>query len=450
MAENNARMTEGNEVKQILLFMLPLLLSNIFQQVYTMVDSMVVGRFVSSVALGSVGTVGNINFMFLSLCIGLSGGVNVLIAHFYGAEDIRGVKRIIGNSVYVTLISGLLMSLISIVLARPILTLMRVPEANFADALSYMRIVCGATVIVAIYNTSSQILRALGDSKTPLYCVILSSIMNVILDVVFTLGMGWGVVGVAWATVLAQAAAAAGSLLIPLRKNEMFQLCREDFRYSPDLARKICSMGIPLAMQNAMGAINGMITQSIVNSFGSVIMSAYTACGRVEQILAQPYGTLGVAIANFTGQNVGAGKYNRVQSACRKSVIMVEGYAVMILGLSLVCSRQMIGIFMTDPEMIRIGSGGLKIIAVSYFFTGLIYIYKAMLNGAGDTAFAMGNGIIEIIARLLFLFVLVSIPMLGYWGIWLTSIPSAIVAVGLCLARYRAGHWKHRVLNETE
>lgn len=439
------RMTSGNEIKLLLQFMLPLLLGNIFQQIYTLVDSIVVGRFVSAVALGSVGTVSSITFLFLSLCIGLSGGVNVFVAHYFGAEDTNNVKHVIGNSIYVTAITGFGMSILAFVFATPILHLMKVPDANFADALLYMRIVCGATFVSAAYNTVSQILRALGDSRTPLYCVILSSIINVLLDLLFVVVFHWGVAGVAWATVLSQLVATLGSILIPLRKNPYFHLKKEHLKFQPSIVRHINQMGIPLAMQNAMASISGVVTQGIVNSFGSTVMSAYTASTRVEQLLAQPYGSLGVAIANFSGQNIGAAKYDRVESACKKSVLLVEGFTAGICAICFFLNKWLIGLFVTDPAITSVGSTGLIIIAISYFATGLIYIFKAMLNGAGDTVFSMVNGIIEIIARLLFLAILVSIPSIGYWGIWLTAIPSSIFAAGLCIARFRAGKWKKRL-----
>ncbi|MDO4622022.1 MAG: MATE family efflux transporter [Eubacteriales bacterium] len=441
-----SRMTEGSEVKLLLRFMLPLLMGNIFQQIYTMVDSIVVGRFVSSVALGSVGTVSSITFLFLSLCIGLSGGVNVLVAQYFGAGKTANVKQAIGNAVYVTLLTGMTMSILAITLARPILHLMQVPEANFADALLYMRITCGATIVTAIYNTSSQIMCALGDTKTPLICVSVSSVINVVLDLVFVAAFHWGVSGAAWATVISWITATIGAVVIPLRKNEYYQLTGLDLVFSPRIVKKIIRMGIPLALQNAMGSISGVITQGIVNTFGSTVMSAYTACGRVEQILVQPYGTLGVSMASFSAQNIGAGKYDRVRSACRKSIFMVEGFTIAVTAVCFCFGRIFIGMFLTDSTMIEIGYRGLLIIAVSYFATGLVFVFKAMLNGAGDTAFTMFSGIIEIAARVVFLWVLISIPTVGIWGIWITAILSGITAAVLCFARYRQGKWKQRAV----
>ncbi len=435
-------MTAGNETKVILSFMIPLLLGNLFQQVYTLVDSLVVGRFVGTVALGSVGSVGSIQFLLLSLCIGLAGGVNVLIAQLAGAEQEEKVKHAIGNSIYVTLGSGFLISVIAILFAEPILHLMKVPDANFSDALVYMRIVCGGTIVTAVYNTASQILRALGDSKTPFYMIVVSSIVNVILDLIFVLCFHMGVAGVAWATVIAQIISAAGSVLLPLRSNPYFHLSKRHLAVSGNMIRKIMWMGIPLAMQNAMASISGVITQGIVNSFGSTVMAAYTAGSKAEQIFSQPYSSLGVAVANFSGQNIGAGKTERVERACRKMVIITEVFTVILIAVCFLFQKQIIGLFVEDIDVIEIGASGLMLIAISYLATGLVYIFKAMLNGAGDTMFTLVSGIFEIAVRIVVLFTLVSVPKIGSMGIWLAAIPAGIFSAVLCIRRYQKGGWK--------
>ncbi len=438
------RMTEGSEIKNILMFMLPLLIGNIFQQLYNFVDSVVVGRFVSAQALGSVGSVGSVTSLFLALCIGLAGGVNVLTAQYFGSENEEGVKQAIANSIYVTAGAGILMSVISVCFAPMILNWMHVPEENFADALIYMRIVCGSMLITAFYNTVSQILRGLGDAATPLYYVIVASVINVVLDLIFVAIFHWGVAGAAWATVIAQFFATVGSIATAWRKIPQFRLGREHMKIQKKIIKYICRMGIPLAVQNAMNSFAGVIMQSVVNSFGSVIMTAYTASGRVEQLVNQPYGSLGGAVAIFSGQNVGAGKFDRIRRGCRKCVWLVAGFSALMLIVMVVFGHLLIGLFVEEPEIIEIGARGLQITAVSYFFSGLVYTYKAMLNGAGDAEFSLGNGVIEIIARILFILILSSIPAVGYWSVWITAIFSSMLAASLCIWRYRSGKWMRK------
>ena len=192
-------------------------------------------------------------------------------------------------------------------------------------------------------------------------------------------------------------------------------------------------MGIPLAVQNAMNSFAGVIMQSVVNSFGSVIMTAYTASGRVEQLVNQPYGSLGGAVAIFSEQNVGAGKFDRIRRGCRKCVWLVAGFSALMLIVMVVFGHLLIGLFVEEPEIIEIGARGLQITAVSYFFSGLVYTYKAMLNGA-----------IEIVARILFILILSSISAVGYWSVWITAIFSSMLAASLCIWRYRSGKWMRK------
>ena len=316
-------MTKGNEVGLLLRFALPMLVGNIFQQLYNMVDSIIVGKFVGSNALGAVGAVGNLNFLFFSLCLGLASGIGILISQFFGAGKDDYVKKIIANSVYIITISGAVMSIISFVFARPILHLMNTPAENMEDAVIYMQIVCGATVIVAIYNGISSILRALGDSKTPLIFLIVSSFINVGLDLLFVLVFHWGVAGAAWATVIAQFISAIGSILFALSRNPYLRLEKRHFTVDNDIIKKSFQIGLPVAGQNAMIAFSCVALQSVVNNYGATVMAAYTATSRVEQLVQQPFGSLGTAVSTFAGQNVGAGKYDRVstswnkESACR-------------------------------------------------------------------------------------------------------------------------------------
>ena len=212
-------------------------------------------------------------------------------------------------------------------------------------------------------------------------------------------------------------------------------------KFSPNIVRKICWMGIPLAAQNALGSVSGVICQSVVNSFGSTVMSAYTAASRVEQLVSQPYSTMGVAVANFAGQNVGAGKFERVKTACRKCVYLVIGFSAVMFFVMLFFGRLIIGWFVEDASVIDIGARGLLIMSTAYFFMGLVFIYKAMLNGAGDAVFSMGNGVIEVGARLILIFGLTSISAMGYWGIWWMNVFSSMLASMLCVLRYRGGKW---------
>ena len=435
-------MTKGNEVGLLLRFALPMLVGNIFQQLYNMVDSIIVGKFVGSNALGAVGAVGNLNFLFFSLCLGLASGIGILISQFFGAGKDDYVKKIIANSVYIITISGAVMSIISFVFARPILHLMNTPAENMKDAVIYMQIVCGATVIVAIYNGISSILRALGDSKTPLIFLIVSSFINVGLDLLFVLVFHWGVAGAAWATVIAQFISAIGSILFALSRNPYLRLEKRHFTIDNDIIKKSFQIGLPVAGQNAMIAFSCVALQSVVNNYGATVMAAYTATSRVEQLVQQPFGSLGTAVSTFAGQNVGAGKYDRVSTSCKKSTLIVLVFSFMIIAVMFLFGDPIVRLFVNEPDVIEIGARGLRITSFMYFALGMIYITRGMLNGVGDAAYAMINGLTEVVGRIGFAYLLMSIPAVGMWGVWYTNGLTWILAGAAGIIRFFQGKWK--------
>lgn len=435
-------MTKGNEVGLLLRFALPMLVGNIFQQLYNMVDSIIVGKFVGSNALGAVGAVGNLNFLFFSLCLGLASGIGILISQFFGAGKDDYVKKIIANSVYIITISGAVMSIISFVFARPILHLMNTPAENMEDAVIYMQIVCGATVIVAIYNGISSILRALGDSKTPLIFLIVSSFINVGLDLLFVLVFHWGVAGAAWATVIAQLISAIGSILFALSRNPYLRLEKRHFTVDNDIIKKSFQIGLPVAGQNAMIAFSCVALQSVVNNYGATVMAAYTATSRVEQLVQQPFGSLGTAVSTFAGQNVGAGKYDRVSTSCKKSTLIVLVFSLMMIAVMFLFGDPIVRLFVNEPDVIEIGARGLRITSFMYFALGMIYITRGMLNGVGDAAYAMINGLTEVVGRIGFAYLLMAIPAVGMWGVWYTNGLTWILAGAAGIIRFFQGKWK--------
>lgn len=435
-------MTKGNEVGLLLRFALPMLVGNIFQQLYNMVDSIIVGKFVGSNALGAVGAVGNLNFLFFSLCLGLASGIGILISQFFGAGKDDYVKKIIANSVYIITISGAIMSIISCIFARPILHLMNTPAENMEDAVIYMQIVCGATVIVAIYNGISSILRALGDSKTPLIFLIVSSFINVGLDLLFVLVFHWGVAGAAWATVIAQFVSAIGSILFALKRNPYLKLEKRHFIVDNDIIKKSFQIGLPVAGQNAMIAFSCVALQSVVNNYGATVMAAYTATSRVEQLVQQPFGSLGTAVSTFAGQNVGAGKYDRVSTSCKKSTLIVLIFSLMMIVVMFLFGEPIVRLFVNEPDVIEIGAKGLRITSFMYFALGMIYITRGMLNGVGDAAYAMINGLTEVVGRIGFAYLLMAIPAVGMWGVWYTNGLTWVLAGAAGIIRFFQGKWK--------
>ena len=445
-------MTKGNVTSLLLRFTVPMLVGNIFQQFYNMVDSIIVGRFVGTNALGAVGSVGSITFMFFSLCLGLGSGIGILISQYFGAGQDDYVKKIIANAIYITLTTGVLMSLCGAVFAEPILRFMNTPAENFADALVYMRIVCGFTVVVAGYNTVSAVLRALGDAKTPLIFLGVASVLNIVLDLLFVVPMQMGVAGAAWATVIAQFFAMLGSIAFGYKKNEYLRLQKCHMQYNREIVEKSFRIGIPVAAQNALIAFSCVALQSVVNRYGTMVMAAYTATGRVEGLVQQPFNSLALAVSTFAGQNAGAGQYDRVRDGVKKSVWMVAAFSVLMILVMWLFGEPIVRIFVDEPEVIAIGAKGLRITSMMYFGLGLIYVMRGMLNGVGDAFFAMMNGVTEVIGRIGFAFLFMMIPSVGMWGVWYTNGLTWTLTGLVNVVRVLQGKWvtKAVVHNDSE
>lgn len=436
-------MTTGSPIKHILRFTGPLLVGNLFQQLYNMVDSLVVGNFVGANALASVGACASMNFLFFSLSNGLSAGIGVIVSQYFGADDEDHVKASIANAVYVLAATAVLISVLGYLLGPILLHVLGTPEAIMADAVVYVRTTCLGLIAIAAYNGVAAILRALGDSRTPLYFLIVACLMNVVLDLLFVLQFGMNVFGVALATVIAQAASALFCLIYALGKNPYFRLKKEEMRPRSDIIKECFRLGMPLAFQSSLIAVSCVALQSVVNSFGETVVAAFTIVGRVEQVVQQPYNSLGLALTTYSGQNIGAGKVDRVRRGCRNCVWIALIFSLLLLPIAYLFGEQIIGAFVKDAEVIAIGSKAIRITSLCYFGLGMIYVPRAVLNGCGDASFAMANGLTEIACRIGFSQLLTRIAGLGYWGIWITTGATWTVTGIICVIRYMQGKWKH-------
>ncbi len=444
--KNMQDMTVGSPAGHILRFALPLLIGNLFQQFYNMVDSLVVGNFVGANALAAVGACGSMNFLFFSLSSGLAIGIGIIVAQYFGAKDEENIRMTIANSIYVLSAVAIVVSVLGIIFSPALLRLLQTPDSIMADSVLYMKTTCAGIVAIAAYNGVASILRALGDSKTPLYFLILASLINVVLDLLFVLRFEWSVFGVALATIIAQAVAAVTCIIYAYVKVPYFRLTAEQLRPQKEIIKRSFVLGIPLALQNSMIAVSCMVLQGVVNTFGETVVAAYTIIGRIEQVVQQPYSSLGAAITTYTGQNVGANKLERVKKGYHQAIIMVLIFSILLLPICYLFGEQIIGAFVKEPEVIAIGVKALRINSLFYFGLGMIYVPRALLNGAGDTGFAMLNGFTEVACRILYSQVLTRIPALGYWGIWVTTGATWATTAVVCVIRYTKGKWKQKAL----
>ena len=420
-------MTEGSSMKLIMRFSVPLLIGNLFQQVYSLVDSIVVGRHLGANALGGVGSVGMISFLFFSLCNGMTSGIGVVISRYFGAKKDEQVKKAIANALFVILAVGALMSILGFGFAGPLIRLMKTPAETFDYAYTYMRITCGFTMAVAIYNGISAVLRALGDSKTPLIFLMVSSAINVVLDIVFVIYMDMGVAGAAYATVLSQILSGVGSICYAVKTNPYFRLKRCHFKFDKEIIKEDFNIGIPMAVQTSMISISCSILQTLINGYGPEVMAAYTATGKVEGIIFQPFSSLGLALSTFAGQNCGARKYERVRRAVWQTELITLALGAALFCLIAVFRENVVGFFVTEENVIRLGAKGLVISGSMYIALGTIYTMRGALNGMGDVVFSMLNGALEVGGRIVFALILMYVIKMGFWGVWYTNIFTWIV-----------------------
>lgn len=439
-------MTKGSEIRHLIVFSFPMLIGNVFQQFYNMVDSAIVGNYVGENSLAAVGATGSLVFLFFSLCNGMSLGVGILISQYFGAKDEKNVKSTIINAVYLIGITGIIMSILGVLFTEPVLILMKTPEKIIEESIIYMKIVCGGTIAVAAYNAISAMLRALGDSKTPLIFLIVASVINVGLDFLFVLAFDLGVMGVACATVISQAISAIGSILFAIFKNPYFKIEKKYRKVNSKIIKKCIKIGVPVAAQNSLIALSCVVLQRVVNQFGEIVVAAFTATNRIEQLVQQPYNSLGAAVSTFTGQNIGSRNLERVKKGYYKSILLVALFSIIMLLAAQFGGRLIMQLFVKKEEVISLGAKALRITSYFYFALGMIYITRGLLNGVGDAIYSMINGIMEIIGRVGFSSTLVKISAIGVWGIWYTTGLTWLITGAASIIRYRQGKWKTKNL----
>lgn len=414
-------MTTGDPIRHIIFFAIPALIGNVFQQIYNIADSIIVGRFVGANALAAVGATSSVTFLFFALCNGIGSGGGIIASQYFGSHDDERVKNCIVNTGLIMLVVPLLFGTISFILAPHLLSLLGTPAEIITDATMYIRYMCVGLLFVSLYNYIAAMLRALGDSKSPLYFLIISTLINVVMDIVFVYVLKMGIMGAALATVLSQFLAFAGSAVYSYLTNPYFKLQKSDFVFSVKMSVKIIRLGVPMSVQFALIAISAMAVQRIVNSYGTVVVAAFTATSRIEQLIHQPYTTLSASLATFCGQNYGAKKYDRVFAGYRKGIlIMAVLTAVMVLVMQLF-GRGITALFVTDPQVISLGALGLRITSIFYLALGMIYVVRGVLTGIGDAFFALFNGVIEVIGRFTLPLLLTSYLGFGESGIWLST-----------------------------
>lgn len=430
-------MTKGNVFNIILGFAIPLLLGMLFQQFYSMVDTIIVGKYLGVSALASVGSTGSINFMIIGFCMGVCNGFAIPVAQKFGAGNFKKLRKYVFNSGFLAIVFSVVMTLIVCVFCRQILIAMRTPEDIIQGAYSYIYVIFLGIPATYLYNLLSGIIRSLGDSKTPLFFLIISSIINIILDLFLIIYMHMGVAGAAWATVIAQAVSGILCLIYMRKKYSVLKFESDELKIDGYCIRRLCYMGIPMGLQYSITAIGSVILQAAVNGLGSIIVAAVTAAGKISMFLCCPFDALGSTMATYTGQNIGAGKLERISEGIKKSMIIGSVYSIVALMISVFFGKSLALLFVNENEIEILAkvSENLIIVAVFYIPLCIVNVVRFTIQGMGYSTFAILAGVCEMIARALCGFILV--PIFGYVAVCLASPVAWIFADAFLIPAYK-------------
>lgn len=407
-------MTVGSPMRLIINFFIPLLLGMLFQQFYSMMDTIIVGRCLGVNALAAVGSTGSVNFMIIGFCMGVCNGFAIPVAQRFGARDGHGLRKFVANSAWLSIAFAVIMTIATCLLCTQIMTWMKTPADIFKDANTYIFIIFLGIPATYLYNLLSGVIRSLGDSKSPLFFLVVSSVLNIILDFLFIMTFDMGVAGAAWATVISQAVSGIGCLFYMKHKFEILRISREEWKFDTKCMKILCGMGIPMGLQYSITAIGSVILQTAVNTLGSSAVAAITAGGKVTMFFCCPFDAMGSTMATYAGQNVGAGKLERVRKGMLSCCLLGLIYSVIAFVFMLLFGKYTALLFMEASEKAILGNvTTFLVINCAFFFPlSLVNIIRFTIQGMGYSVLAICAGICEMIARSVVGFIFV--PFLGF------------------------------------
>lgn len=440
-------MTVGKPMNLIITFAIPMLIGNIFQQIYNVVDTIVVGRYLGENVLAGVGSTGTLTGLLFALVFGMCNGGGLIIAQSFGCRDFNTLKKAVTAMIWVAGIMTVLLSIIGLGASRFLLTILAVPEDVIEYSVTYLRILYAFVFGSVIYNGASAILRSIGDSKTPLIALIVSSLVNVCLDLVFVVVLRLGVAGVAYATILAQCVSAVIAVGFLYKKRREIGLCSLLVKPERHMVSLVIRTGLPAALQSSMISLGGLSVQRLINSFGASVMAAYVAANRIDSVAIQVIVSIGTALSVFTGQNMGKNDFKRIASGLYHTMAVMVGASALIAGIVLTFRYPLIYVFLGDSATdlaIETGVTYLSIIGIAYVIAGVMNSYLNVIRGAGDVNTCLVAGIAELSGRIVFAYLLSH--FLGATGIWIATPISWGCGCIIPVVRYYSGKWKTKKL----
>lgn len=445
-------LTKGSPWRAIFFFAVPVLMGNIFQQLYNMADTIIVGNTLGFHALGAVGSTGALSFLVLGFCNGMTAGFAVPIAQAFGAKEYEKMRRYVGLSALWCMVISIVLTVVAVCGVKWLLYAMETPETLYQDAYQYIVVIFAGISCTVLYNMSAGVLRAVGDSKTPLYYLIFASIVNVVADYLFITAFHMGVAGAAVATIMSQAMAGALCVLTIAKRFPILRISRKDFILDWGMSRQMFAIGFPMAFQFSVTAIGSVILQRTVNDFGADTVSAYAAANKVENLVVQTFQTLGTAMATYCAQNLGAKQFLRIRAGVRSAFGMTLLCSAFSAMLNLCLGPWMIRLFAPEitAEAMQAARVYLLFMAAGYPWFALLFLYRNALQGLGKSLFPFLGGVLEFALRLVLCTVALQVP----WEEWKRYLlvcfasPSAwVLAAVFLFVRYRIYDW--RVLRRT-
>ena len=445
-------MTAGKPLNVLLRFSLPLLIGNFAQQLYNTVDSMIVGTYIGDTALAAVGTSGPILNLMIVLFMGIATGASILSAQYFGAKDRKMLSSLVGSALLLTVGTGVVMSVVGFFAAGWLVGLTAPPQDVYLGAETYLRIIFAGMLGAAAYNILSGVLRGMGDSVYPLIYLVIASLLNVVLDLFFVRNLGMGIAGVAWATIIAQAVSGTLCAVRLFRMKDTVDVNRESLRPNPQMIRKVASLGLPAGVTSAIFSMSAILVQNLVNSMGTLMIAANVAVMRVDGFAMMPNFTFGTAATTYVGQNVGAGRLDRLSPGTRDMLKLALSSATVLVLAILLFGSGLISLFTRTEAVIALGTRGLRWLALGYIAFSVSQVLQGVMRGAGDTMTPMWISIVTtVILRMPLAYLLAFLTRSADWptgspdAIFSSLLVSWLTAMVITVVAYRRGKWKKSI-----
>ena len=421
-----------------------MLIGNIFQQLYSTVDSIIVGNFEGKNALAAISGSMSVQFLILAIAFGFTAGMSVVIAQTYGARDYKRLKKVMSTGILFIIGLSVVLGIVGIFISPPLLRLLGTPEEIFPQAVLYLRIMFIGMPASFLYNYFASILRAIGDSKSPLYFLIIASVTNIVLDYAFVAFLGWGVMGVAVATVMSQILSDVLCFAYINKNVEIYRLKRDEYVFDKNILSAIINYGLPAAIQQSIVSVSMMFVQSFVNFFGADMMAAFGVSNRIEGFVTMPMMNLAMALSTFAGQNIGAGKEKRAISGIKATMIMQAIFCAVMAFVLPMAAGSLIDLFglADDPNVISLGRMGISFAARFYVIFALFQTLNQFHRGVGDTKFSLVASIFMIMVRIPVTYLLVHIIQLGEISIWMGMVSGWCASLLINSLRFFSGGWR--------